>query len=110
MNPYIILFGILGFVASFAFSLGPVMWVLLSEMFPTKIRAMAIGFIGFVNSFTSWLIQQIFPWEISNLGNATTYFLFAVLAVLGFLILFKVLPETKGKSLEELEAELIRSS
>ncbi|MEO0339088.1 MAG: sugar porter family MFS transporter [Bacteroidota bacterium] len=108
MNAYLILFGILGFVASFAFSLGPVMWVLLSEMFPTRIRAVAIGVIGFINSFTSWLIQQIFPWEISTLGNATTYLLFALFAAIGFVLLYRILPETKGKSLEELEKELIR--
>ncbi len=108
MNAYLILFGILGFVASFAFSLGPVMWVLLSEMFPTRIRAVAIGVIGFINSFTSWLIQQIFPWELSTLGNATTYFLFALFAAIGFFVLYRILPETKGKSLEDLERELIR--
>lgn len=108
INAYLILFGILGFVASFAFSLGPVMWVMLSEMFPNRIRAVAIGLIGFVNSFTSWLIQQIFPWEISTLGNATTYLIFGVLAVVGFLIMYRTLPETKGKTLEELEAELVR--
>lgn len=106
MNPYIILFGILFFVASFAFSLGPVMWVMLSELFPNNIRALAIGVIGFINSFTSWLIQQVFPWELSNLGNATTYFIFALFAIVGFLILFRTLPETKGKSLEEIEQEL----
>ncbi|MBX2875053.1 MAG: sugar porter family MFS transporter [Saprospiraceae bacterium] len=107
MNAYLILFGILGFVASFAFSLGPIMWVMLSEMFPNKIRAVAIGLIGFVNSFVSWLIQQIFPWEISTLGNATTYLIFAIFAAVGFMILYKVLPETKGKTLEELERELV---
>ncbi len=109
INAYLILFGILGFVASFAFSLGPVMWVMLSELFPNRVRAIAIGFIGFVNSFTSWLIQQIFPWEISTLGNATTYFIFALFAIVGFIVLYRILPETKGKSLEALEKELVRS-
>ena len=108
INAYLILFGILGFVASFAFSLGPVMWVLLSELFPNRIRAVAIGLIGFVNSFTSWLIQQIFPWELSTLGNATTYLIFALFAIVGFFMMYKLLPETKGKSLEELEKELVR--
>lgn len=108
INAYLILFGILGFVASFAFSLGPVMWVMLSELFPNRIRAIAIGVIGFINSFTSWLVQQVFPWELSNLGNATTYLLFAIFAIVGFLIMYKMLPETKGKSLEELEKELVK--
>lgn len=108
INPYLILFGILGFVASFAFSLGPVMWVMLSELFPNRIRALAIGFIGFINSFASWVVQQVFPWELSNLGNALTFFIYAMLAVIGFFIFLKILPETKGKTLEELEAELVK--
>lgn len=108
MNATLVLIGILGFIACFAFSLGPVMWVMLSEMYPNKIRGLAIGFIGFINSFSSWLIQQIFPWELSNLGAALTFFIFGAIALIGFFIFLKVLPETKGKSLEELERELVR--
>ena len=108
MNPILILIGILGFVASFAVSLGPVMWVMLSEMFPNYVRGLAISAIGFINSAVSWLIQFIFPWELSNLGNAGTYFLYAIFAIIGFLIMIRYLPETKGKSLEELEKELLR--
>jgi hypothetical protein len=85
------------------------MWVLLSELFPLKYRGMAIGVIGFVNSFVSWLVQQIFPWELSNLGNALTFAIFGFIALFGFIILFKILPETKGKSLEELERELVKN-
>ncbi len=107
MNGTLILIGILGFVACFAFSLGPVMWVLLSELYPTKYRGLAIGFIAFVNSFTSWIVQQVFPWELSNLGNATSFFIFGVIALVGFFAMLKILPETKGKSLEEIEAEYV---
>ena len=109
MNATLILLGILGFVACFAFSLGPVMWVMLSEMYPNKYRGLAIGFIGFINSFSSWLIQQIFPWELSNLGNALTFFIFGFIALIGFFVLAKILPETKGKSLEQIERELVRN-
>ena len=108
MNAILILMGILGFVASFAISIGPVMWVMLSEMFPNRIRGLAISVIGFINSFASWVVQFIFPWELSNLGNALTYFIYAVFAVVGFFLFLKYLPETKGKSLEELEMELIK--
>lgn len=106
INSFMILAGILGFTACFAFSLGPVMWVLLSEMYPNKYRGIAIGFIGFVNSFSSWLVQQIFPWELSTLGNATTFMIFGLIAIIGFFTLYKILPETKGQSLEELENQL----
>ena len=108
INPILVLVGILGFVASFAISLGPVMWVMLSELFPTWVRGLAISLIGFVNSFTSWAVQFIFPWELSNLGNAFTYLIFGILAVIGFVIFARILPETKGKSLEEIEADLVR--
>ncbi len=107
MNAPLILIGILGFIACFAFSLGPVMWVMLSEMYPTKYRGLAIGFIGFINSFSSWLVQQVFPWELSNLGNAMSFLIFGLVALFGFFILLKILPETKGKSLEQLEKELV---
>jgi len=108
MNSTLVLIGILGFIACFAFSLGPVMWVMLSEMYPNKIRGLAIGFIGFINSFSSWLVQKIFPWELSNLGNAMSFFIFGAIALAGFFLLLKILPETKGKSLEELEVMLIK--
>ena len=106
MNSTLILVGILVFIACFGFSLGPVMWVMLSEMYPNKYRGLAIGVIGFVNSFASWLVQQVFPWELSNLGNATTFFIFGFIALGGFFLFMRILPETKGKSLEELEQQL----
>ena len=108
MNSTLVLIGILGFIACFAFSLGPVMWVMLSEIFPNRYRGLAIGVIGFINSFSSWLIQQIFPWEISNLGSALTFFIYGLIATVGMLLFIKILPETKGKSLEEIETELIK--
>lgn len=103
INANLILIGILGFIACFAFSLGPVMWVLLSELYPLKVRGLAIGIIAFVNSLISSLVQLVFPWELSNFGNALTFFIFGFIAFIGFFILLKILPETKGKTLEELE-------
>jgi sugar porter (SP) family MFS transporter len=109
INANLILIGILSFIACFAFSLGPVMWVLLSELYPIKYRGMAIGVIAFINSLISSLVQLIFPWELSHLGNAFTFFVFGAIAFVGFFIMLKIVPETKGKSLEELETELIKN-
>ncbi|WP_299548332.1 sugar porter family MFS transporter [Seonamhaeicola sp.] len=109
MNATLVLIGILGFIACFAFSLGPVMWVMLSELYPNKVRGLAIGFIGFINSFASWLVQQVFPWELNNLGNAMSFFIFGAIALIGFFILLKILPETKGKSLEQIEHDLVKN-
>lgn len=108
MNPSLILIGIIGFVACFAISLGPVMWVLFSELFPLKIRGVAISFVGFVNSLVSAGVQFIFPWELSTIGSAMTFLIYGLFAFAGLIFVLKVIPETKGRSLEELEAELVK--
>ncbi len=107
INVWLVLAGIIAFVASFAVSLGPVMWILLSELFPDRLRGLAISFVGVLNSAVSFTVQQLFPWELSNIGNAGTYFLFGIFAVAGLVYVYLKLPETKGKSLEELEQSLV---
>jgi len=77
-------------------------------LYPIKYRGLAIGAIGFVNSFTSWVVQQVFPWELSNLGNSLSFLIFGLIALAGFIVLLKILPETKGKSLEEIEAKYVK--
>ena len=108
-NPGIVLAGILGFVASFAFSLGPVMWVLFSEIFPNRIRGVCMAFMGIVNSGVSWFIQFIFPVELARFGPVVTFSIFAVTAVVFLVLLTWLMPETRGRSLEELEKELARA-
>ncbi len=108
INATLILIGILGFVAGFAISLGPVMWVLFSELFPNRIRGAAISFVGLINSAVSFIVQLVFPWELENFGNSVTFLIYGLFAIVGLVIVMKLLPETKGKSLEELEAELVR--
>jgi len=105
-NPWLILFAILGFVASFAMSIGPIMWVLFSELFPNRVRGMAISFVGLVNSAVAFLVTLVFPWELETLGNSTTFLIYAAFAIVGLVFIMRILPETKGKSLEELEASL----
>jgi SP family arabinose:H+ symporter-like MFS transporter len=109
MNPNLILIAILGFVACFAISLGPVMWVLFSEIFPNHIRGVAISFVGLINSAVSFLVQLIFPWELATLGNALTFLIYGSFALIGLVIIMRILPETKGKTLEELEEVLIKA-
>jgi MFS family permease len=108
MNQTLILIGILGFVASFAISLGPVMWVLFSELFPNTLRGFAISFVGLINSAVSFGVQLVFPWELENLGNAATFFIYGMFAVIGLVFVMRVMPETKGRSLEELEHLLVK--
>lgn len=105
VNATLVLAGILGFVASFATSLGPVMWVLFSEVFPNRIRGIAIGIATIFNSGASFLVQFLFPWQISTFGTSTTFAWFAVVGALGMLLILR-LPETKGETLESLENKL----
>jgi MFS transporter, SP family, arabinose:H+ symporter len=107
-NALLILLAIIGFVASFAISLGPVMWVLFSEIFPNYIRGIAISFVGFINSGVSFLVQLVFPWELANFGSSVTFLIYGLFAALGLVIIGYILPETKNKSLEELESILIK--
>ncbi len=108
MNPTMILVGIVGFVACFAFSLGPVMWVLFSELFPIHVRGLAISFVGLINSGVSFLVQFIFPWELSTIGSSYTFLIYGLFAAIGFVFVLMIVPETKGKSLEELEKILVK--
>ncbi len=108
MNPMLILFAILGFVASFAISIGPIMWVLFSELFPNNVRGMAISLVGLINSAVAFLVTFIFPWELQNIGNAGTFLIYGMFAVVGLVFVMRILPETKGRSLEELEQILVR--
>lgn len=109
MNAVLILIGILLFVSFYAVSIGPVMWVLFSELFPNRIRGLAISFVGLVNLTFAFLVQLVFPWQLTNLGNSLTFFLYAIFAVIGLLFIVAKVPETKGKSLEELEVLLVKS-
>ena len=104
----LVLFAIIGFVASFAISLGPVMWVLLSEIFPNQYRGMAMSLAGFWNATVSASVTFIFPWELSHFGSAGTFLGYGLMAAATLLFVLLFIPETKGKTLEELEGFLMR--
>ena len=106
----LVLIGMLGFVASFAFSLGPGMWVLFSEIFPNQIRGLAISCVGVVNSTVCVVVQFMFPWEMQTLGPSQTFLIYGVLALAGIAFIWRRVPETRGRSLEELEAALVPRS
>lgn len=106
MDSTLILLGILSFIAAFHFSIGPIMWVLLSEIFPTRVRGIAIPFFALITSIISYLIQQFFPWQLSVMGASEIFLFYAGLSGLGLILLLKYLPETKNKSIEEIEIAL----
>lgn len=94
------------YIAFFAFSQGAVIWVFISEIFPNQVRAkgQALG------SFTHWLMAAIiaatFPYITETLGGGNSFMLFAVMMVLQLLFVWKMMPETKGKSLEQVDPNI----
>ncbi|MDP9089976.1 MAG: sugar porter family MFS transporter [Pseudomonadota bacterium] len=103
----IVLFAIIAYVGFFAISLGPVMWVLLSEIFPNEQRAAAISVVGFWNSLVSATITLVFPAELAAFGPGGTFLSYGLVAAVGFVFLSALAPETRGRSLEELEGMLV---
>ena len=101
-GPWLLTF-ILLYIACFAFSFGPVIWVLLSEMYPTRVRGRAMSIATLALWAGTALVGQTVPWLLENLKPAGTFWLFALLCSPALYLGWKVLPETKGKSLEEIE-------
>jgi len=102
MNAPLVLFGIIAFVASYAMSLGPVMWAMLAEIFPNQSRALAISLVGVVNSLSSFMVQLLFPWELMYLGAALTFSLYGAFAFISLVLVIKIFPETRGRTLEQI--------
>lgn len=103
-NPYLLMTFILLFIACFAFSYGPVIWVLLSEIFPATVRGTAMS----IATLSVWIgtafVGQITPWLLENLQPHGTFWFFMVCTLPAIYMAVWVMPETKGKTLEEIEA------
>lgn len=104
----VVFVAVIGYIAAFAISLGPVMWAMFSEIFPNRLRGLGISVAGFFNSLVSYVVQQVFPWELATLGPAGTFLIFGIFAALAFLFTLLLIPETKGRTLEQLEEQLIK--
>lgn len=98
-----LIFFILGFAAAFCVSVGPITWIMISEIFPNHLRARAAGIATIFLWGANWAIGQFVPMTISGFGLAYTFWIFAVINVLCFLFVVTICPETKNKSLEEIE-------
>ena len=85
INPTLILFDTVGFAASFAISIGPVTWAMLSELFPLRVRGLAISFAGFINSGLSFPVQVIVPWKLATLGSSMTFLIYGLFAAAGLI-------------------------
>ena len=84
------------------------MWVIFSEIFPNSVRSVALPFAALVQTISSWSIQQFFPWQLDNMGAATIFLIYAILGLIGLVVMWFALPETKGKSIEDIEQQLAK--
>lgn len=107
INGMLVFIGIISFQCAFNFSMGPVLWILISEIFPTKVRAFAIPLCGFTASvFGGVIVPLFFPWQLETLGAAYTFALYMAFSLAGAIFVLKKIPETKNKTIEEIELEL----
>jgi SP family sugar porter-like MFS transporter len=95
-------------IACYAMSLAPVTWVILSEIFPNRIRGAAMSVATFALWAACFILTYTFPLLNQLLKASGTFWLYGCICLSGFVFIFKKLPETKGKSLEEIEHELIK--
>lgn len=91
------------YIASFAFSLGPVVWTVINEIFPRSIRGRGVSLATAVNWGSAWLVSQFFLTLTDAIGEAGTFWLFAAMSAVAFVWIWRVLPETRGRSLEDIE-------
>jgi sugar porter (SP) family MFS transporter len=91
------------FVACFAFSMGPIKWVFMSEVFPTRIRGRAVAICSLAVWTADAVLNQLFPLMRDHWGKSTIFYAFAAILIPQFYFVWKIMPETKGKSLEEIE-------
>jgi len=98
---------LLAAIAFYAFTLAPITWVLLAELFPNRIRGAAMSISVFTLWVTCWALAQAFPIMNAGLGAAGSFWIFGAICLAGFVYILKVLPETRGKSLEQIERELV---
>ncbi len=95
-------------IACYAMSLAPIMWVIISEIFPTAVRGVAMSIATFALWAACFVLTYTFPLLNNALGAAGTFWIYGGVCLLGFLFTYRYVPETKNKSLEEIERELVK--
>ena len=106
IKPYFILLFVILFVFSMQGTIGPLVWLLLAEIFPLKIRSFAMGVCVFCLWMANAVVAFGFPPMVASVGIASSFFVFAALGVLALIFIYTMVPETRGVSLEEFEEEM----
>ncbi|MFF1255498.1 MFS transporter [Streptomyces sp. NBC_00056] len=105
-NAPLLLALILGYVAFFAVSFGTITYVIISEIFPTHIRGVAASIATFALWGGNYLVSQFFPMLVEGIGSSSTFFIFSGISLLALLFAVALVPETKNRSLDEIERRL----
>jgi sugar porter (SP) family MFS transporter len=100
-GPWVLLF-VLCYIGAFAVAMGPVVWVVIAEIYPTKIRGSAMGIATVVLWISDFMVSEFFPYMLEKL-HGEVFFVYAVICVVAFIVFWAFVPETKGKTLEEIE-------
>jgi len=106
---YFVLVCIMGYLAAFGFSLGPVVFVLISEIFPNRLRSYAVAIATFMLWGANFVVSLTFPWLLNHL-KGYSFVIYGSMCLLCLLFVLKCLEETKGKTLEEIEIDFAKSS
>jgi len=101
---YVAIGGLVIYVGCFAFGLGPIFWLLISEIYPLKVRGAAMSAVTVTNWAMNLAVAVTFLTLVAVLGRAETFWLYGVIAVGAWIFFYALVPETKGKSLEQIEA------
>lgn len=101
----VVLIFVIGFVGTMQGTIGPLVWLMLSEIFPLKLRGVGMGLTVLILWLTNFAVSLLFPILVAGIGISTTFFIFAVLNAGSFLFAVKKVPETNGRSLEQLEED-----
>ena len=94
-------------IACYAMTLAPIMWVMISEIFPNRIRGIAMSVATFALWAAAFIITYTFPILNEILGSAGVFWLYSAICFAGFIFILRKVPETKNKTLEEIESELV---
>jgi sugar porter (SP) family MFS transporter len=92
------------YVGAYQVSFGPISWLLVGEVFPLKVRGQAIALASLTNFGSNFLVSLLLPSVQEMYGPASTYLIFSLIGMVAVVVIYKIVPETKGKSLEEIEA------
>jgi hypothetical protein len=106
----VILTALFIYIGGYQIGFGPISWLLISEIFPLKVRGKAVSIAVVTNFFFNAVMAFLFPVELETIGSAGTFFLYGAILALGIVYIYRYVPETKGFTLEQIEDYFLKIS